>query len=315
MNSGRWCSLAMAAIAGLGAMALPARAESVTSATTAVARAEKPVKVPAGARAELDLEYARAADGRALRLDLYRPAEGGPFPVVVWIHGGGWRGGTKITGAQRAAEWLLPAGIAVASIEYSLSQQLTFPAQIEECKAAVRWLRAHAEEYELDPDHFGTWGSSAGGHLASLVGVAGDVAALEGTLGNPEQSSRVQAVVNWWGITDLEGMDVFRKHAPNTMTAQFLGVEPLKDPAKTRLGSPIHHVTPDDPPFLHFHGRQDASVPVDQGERFHAALEAQGVESRLVLFEGGHAGKGLDMKGQGVDRQVVEFFSRHLKGN
>ena len=300
--------IAFLSIALIVAAAAADPAKGADAPTTATARR---VEVAAGAVAKLDLQYAESQDGRPLLLDLYRPAEGGPFPVVVWIHGGGWRAGTRRTGAQRATEWLLPEGIAVASVEYSLSNQLTFPAQIEECKAAVRWLRAHATEYDLNPERFGAWGSSSGAHLAMLLGVSAEVAALEGSLGNTGQSSRVQAVVDWWGHSDLNEIDRVRNSEPNSSVTALLGVAPKDDPEKGMLGSPMAYVPADDAPFLIFHGREDPSVPLAQSEIFHAALQKAGVESALSLYDGGHAGRGLDF---GAARtQVVEFFVRHLE--
>src|SRR4029077_7199543 len=127
------------------------------------------------------------------KLDLYLPKSAdGPLPLVVWVHGGAWRAGSK---EQTPALFLLTRGYAVASINYRLSQHARFPAQIEDCKAAIRWLRAHAEEYNLAPDHFGAWGASAGGPLVALLGTSGDVKELEGHEGPPDESSRVQAVV------------------------------------------------------------------------------------------------------------------------
>jgi acetyl esterase/lipase len=155
---------------------------------------------PAGGRVFKDLAYVEPGHERQ-RLDLYLPPAGDrPTPVIVWVHGGGWAGGSK---ARTPASRMVQAGFAVAAINYRLSQHAIFPAQIHDCKAAIRWLRAHAAEYRLDPKHIGVWGSSAGGHLVALMGTSNGVADLEGQLGHPEQSSDIQAVVDWFGPTDF----------------------------------------------------------------------------------------------------------------
>src|SRR5882724_12604171 len=151
-------------------------------------------------RIDRDVEYARVGN-RPLLLDLYlRDASTEPAPVVVWIHGGGWSAGDKFpTPAAR----LVAAGYAVASIEYRLTGEAKFPAQIHDCKAAIRWLRASARKYNLDAAHIGVWGHSSGGHLVSLLGTSGDVKELEGAEGNTDQSSRVQAVCDFCGPSDF----------------------------------------------------------------------------------------------------------------
>src|SRR5882724_887911 len=151
-------------------------------------------------RIDRDVEYARVGN-RPLLLDLYlRDASTEPAPVVVWIHGGGWSSGDKFpTPAAR----LVAAGYSVASVEYRLTGEAKFPAQIYDCKAAIRWLRANARKYNIDSAHIGVWGHSSGGHLVSLLGTSGNVEELEGAEGNLDQSSRVQAVVDFSGPTDL----------------------------------------------------------------------------------------------------------------
>ena len=164
--------------------------------------------VPAGVKAMRDVEYARV-DGKPLLLDLYLPAKAAqPMPVIVWIHGGAWRAGSK---ERCPAIPMAAQGYAVASINYRLTNVATFPAQIYDCKAAIRWMRAHAKEYGFDPDRIGVWGGSAGGHLVSLLGTSGGVKELEGDVGgNLNFSSRVQAVAVFCGpnsfrIEDLKG--------------------------------------------------------------------------------------------------------------
>src|SRR5262245_50032586 len=164
-------------------------------------------QLPPGVKALRDIEYAKVGD-ISLKLDLYlpEPRPAAPVPLVVWVHGGAWQAGSK---DQTPAVPLVRRGLAVASVGYRLSQVARFPAQIEDCKAAVRWLRAHAAEHAIDGRHIGAWGSSAGGHLVALLGTSGDVDELEGEAGNLDQSSRVQVVVDWFGPTDFTRMSAY----------------------------------------------------------------------------------------------------------
>ena len=169
-------------------------------ALPAKAQQPKGPKLPEGTKVERDLAY--GPNGERNKLDLYLPPKAdSPLPLIIWVHGGAWLGGSKAGGGS--ALRMLGRGYAVASINYRLSNQAKFPAQIEDCKAAVRFLRANAKKYNLDPDRFGAWGASAGGHLVALLGTTGDVKELEGDGRNKEVSSRVQAVCDWFGPTDL----------------------------------------------------------------------------------------------------------------
>jgi len=242
-----------------------------------------------------DLEYA-VVDGVSLKLDLYlpvaRPAD--PVPLVLWVHGGAWRAGSK--DATYAPD-TLGESYAVASIDYRLSDVALFPAQIHDVKAAVRWLRAHAERFGVDPARFGAWGSSAGGHLVALLGVTCGDADLEGTVGDHlDQSSCVQAICDFFGPTDFFAL--VEQRGPDTRRPmpedQLLGgsVEELSDLA--RLASPFYHIDPDDPPFLILHGSDDQTVPVEQSIAFDEALRAAGVDTTLIVIEG--AGHGFPRK-------------------
>src|SRR5262249_44838326 len=165
-------------------------------ASFATAQPARP-KLPEGTKAHANLEYVPGGHARQ-RLDLYVPAKADtPLPVIVWVHGGAWLGGGK--GGGGPAVPLVGKGYAVASINYRLSQHAVFPAQIEDCKAAIRWLRANAKTYNLNPERIGVWGASAGGHLVALLGTSGDALDREGKGGNADQSSRVQAAVGFFG--------------------------------------------------------------------------------------------------------------------
>jgi acetyl esterase/lipase len=262
-----------------------------------------------------DQEFARpGGKGGALKLDLFLPTAGTrPYPVVVWIHGGGWQSGRK---DQCPARYLGPKGYAVASISYRLSQQARFPAQIEDCKAAVRWIRANAAFYGLDADRIGAWGSSAGGHLAALLGTTGDVAALEGTGGSPGVSSRVQAVCDWFGPTDFLQMDAhapadsrIQHDSPASPESKLVGGPIQENKEACAKASPLTYISRDDPPFLIMHGDKDNLVPIHQSEILHAALRRVGLESTFLPVEG--AGHGFS--GDEHYKKVEEFFDRHLK--
>jgi acetyl esterase/lipase len=261
-------------------------------------------------RIDRDVEYARVGN-RPLRLDLYlREAFTEPAPVVVWIHGGGWSMGDKFpTPAAR----LVAAGYAVASVEYRLTGEAKFPAQIHDCKAAIRWLRANARKYNLDSTHIGVWGHSSGGHLVSLLGTSGHVKELEGDEGNLDQSSRVQAVVDFSGPADLLRTDPSgAKPKDNDGYRAFIGGPLLDHQDIAKAASPLTYVSSDNPPFLIVHGTADRTVMPRQGEWFVAALKHAGVDATLEYV----AGAGHDMKQvqtAAIAEEVTGFFDKHLR--
>ena len=175
-------------------------AVALCAANTAAQPKSQPV--PEGVTVHRDLEYVEKGHARN-KLDVYQPKSEGALPVVVWIHGGAWQTGSK---ENCPALFLSEKGYAVVSVNYRLSGHAVFPAQIEDCKAALRWVRANAKVYNLNPERIGVWGSSAGGHLAALLGTSGEVEALEGKGGNAKQSSRVQCAVDFFGPTDFAKM-------------------------------------------------------------------------------------------------------------
>ena len=256
--------------------------------------ARKEPALPAGARKLADLEYAKV-DGKSLRLDLYLPAKreaGAPLPLVAWIHGGGWQSGSKERCPFAA---LCGEGYAVASIEYRLTDVATFPAQIHDCKAAIRWLRAHAKEYGLDADRIGVVGSSAGGHLVALLGTSGDVKEIEGSVGgNLAYSSRVQAVADFCGPAALaEGGALVPENADQRdrkALTKLLGGPLSENREKARQASPVSYVTSDDPPFLIVHGDEDPLVPLNQSQVLAARLEQAKVPCKLHVVKGGGHG-------------------------
>lgn len=243
-----------------------------------------PARLPAGVKVERNLDYVKDGHERN-KLDLYLPEMADkPLPVVVWIHGGAWKAGSKDRCPVAA---LSGKGYAVASINYRLLQHGDFPAQIEDCKAALRWLRASAKKYNLDGEHIGVMGHSAGGHLSGLLGTSGDIKDLEGKGGNAEQSSRVQAAVVIAG--------------------------PLGIPSRNRTqGNMLTHITKDDPPFLIVHGEDDTTVRFSQGERLNEALKKAGLDVTFVPKKGaGHVG--TVFYDADAMKQYQEFFDKHLK--
>ena len=268
--------------------------------------------VPSGVKALRDIEYDRVGENKLL-LDLYLREEkpDKALPVIVWIHGGAWLAGDK---RNCPAVRLATRGYAVASINYRLSQEAVFPAQIHDCKSAIRWVRANAEKYGMDADRIGVWGSSAGGHLVALLGTSGEVDELEGEGGNLEQSSRVQAVCDFFGPTDFlsileAGGDVGETDISPVTTLLGGPVEENKE--KAAQASPVTHVSKDDPPFLIMHGDRDRVVPLEQSKVLHEALKKAGVESTFHVVEG--AGHGFG--GAGIMKMVQAFFNKHLKGS
>ncbi len=276
-------------------------------------------QVPDGVAAHRNLVYASVGD-RKLHLDLYipedRPAK--PMPLVVWVHGGGWRNGSK-AGINRAAP-VLERGYLLASVEYRLSGEAIFPAAIADCKAALRWLRANASKYGIDPDRIAAWGSSAGGHLVALLGTASDVREWDAMHPeNQDVSSRPTVVCNWFGPTDFLRMNDFEGRidhdAPQSPESLFIGGPIQQMPEKTQRANPIRYVSGDDPPMLLMHGEKDQAVPYNQSELLFAALEKAGVKSRLYKVVGGdHGFRGAtEDTPEELVEMAAEFFDRHLK--
>lgn len=267
-----------------------------------------------GVAAWRDLEYGRAGEV-PLRLDLYVPENpDGALPLVLWIHGGGWRSGSKV---HCPALFLTRRGYAVASVDYRLVPDAVFPAQIQDCKAAVRWLRAHAQEYRLDPKRFGVWGASAGGHLAALLGTAGDVPQFDAPIGDMGQSSRVQAVCDFFGPVDFTPLlhlpPDHPRAAAHSAVSQLLGGPLREREGLVRLASPVTHVSPDDPPFLIVHGSNDEGVPISQSRSLFEALQKAGVPCSLHIVEGAGHGMGGMRDSAELEAKVAAFFDQHLK--
>jgi acetyl esterase/lipase len=280
-----------------------------------------------------DLEYAtyqHQGQTKSLLLDLYLPQTRTvePSPLLIYIHGGGWREFNK---EICPGEIVAQKGWAIACINYRYSTEAIFPAQIHDAKGAVRWLRANAQEYNLDPERFGAWGASAGGHLSALLGTSEGVAALEGDRGNLDYSSSVQAVSNWYGPTDFtevtptftkpispEVLEQYRGqpwYLYTVVTTELLGGSVAEKPELAQAANPITYIDPQDPPFMVLHGDLDKIVPVSQSEILVSALQSQGVPVTFVRKpEMTHSYQGEN--GEKFDPELIDlaldFFEQTL---
>lgn len=293
---------------GLGALAQQANPKGNQKGGPAAAR------VPEGVKAYRDMEYVENGHERN-KLDLFVPEKAdGPLPLLIWVHGGGWQNGSK-EGCPPLREGYTDRGFAVASINYRLSGHATFPAQIEDCKAAIRWLRANAKKYNLDPKRFGVWGSSAGGHLVALIGTSGGVKEFD--VGpNLDQSSAVQAVCDYYGPTDFITFVTtprYESHAkPDAPEAKLIGGAVLENKDKAAKVNPITYVSRDDPPFLIVHGDKDTTVPINQSQLLFEALKKNGTQVHFHTIHGaGHGRPGFGAPE--ITTQVAAFFDKFLK--
>lgn len=258
-----------------------------------------------------DLVYAEV-DGQKLQLDLLVPSAVKKPRLIVYIHGGSWMKGSR---KQTPVQWLTQEGFALASISYRFSDKAIFPAQIHDAKAAIRWLRAQQDKYGYDASRIGVCGTSAGGHLAVLLGTSGGVKELEGTVGEHlQQSSRVQAVVDWYGPADfiLRSKTQPQHNKPGASSYQLLGGAPAEKVELAALASGVTHVSADDPPLLIFHGDKDTTVLLDQSERLRDVYKTAGLDVTLqVIPAGRHDGNAAYFSGDSR-RLVVDFFRKQL---
>lgn len=260
---------------------------------------------------EAGIEFAKA-DGQSLQLNLARPKTAtGRLPAILCIHGGGFRAG-KREGWDARCKLLAEQGYVAATVTYRLAPKYQFPAAVEDVKAGVRWLRANAEKYSIDPDRIGVIGDSAGGHLAQFLGVTGGVAQFEGDGGNPGVSSSVRCVVNYYGPSDLT-----KSYGKSVDAAEvlplWLGGDATKEHRRHILASPLYWVTPSAAPTLLLQGTEDKYVNHEQAVWMHDRLKAAEVEVEFISLEGaGHGFKGPD-----ADRAwkaALAFFEKHLRG-
>lgn len=358
------CSIIAVCLASTGAAQPPSQPATPPAGQRPGFPALQSFRPPEGARVLRDRVYAKApgAAGEVeLKLDLFLPPPGPAsltnngqgVPLVIWIHGGGWRSGNQ---RRTPALFLLEQGFAVASITYRLTPQATWPAQIHDCQAALRWLRATSGEHGIDPARVGVWGASAGGHLAALVGLAADVPALAGDIGDhDEQPLGVRAVVDWFGPSDFTGLipagaaqndaaddrgaedfgdpeaDADQKPASPppedgagrdrgataggiAMIRQLIGAGPRENPEAYRQASPVTHVSAGDPPFLIMHGERDRLVNPRQSRVLHEALQRAGVPSELVMLEGAGHGDSPKFFDAEARTKIIAFFNQHVRG-
>jgi acetyl esterase/lipase len=271
--------------------------------------AQQPPKlaVPDSVTFEPDIEYANAG-GESLKLDLARPKEAkGPLPVVVCIHGGGFRAGNRY-GYRSVCVKLAQQGYAAVTISYRLAPKHQFPAAILDCKSAVRWVRANAAKYQFDPNKIGVTGGSAGGHLAQFLGVTADVKEFDppGT-----GSTAVTCVVNVYGPSDFT-----KSYGKSVDAAEvlplWLGGDLTKERLKHIKASPLNWVTPNAAPTLCIHGTEDKYVAHEQAVWMVERLKSCGVEAELLTLEGaGHGFKGADA--EKAEKATIAWFDKHLK--
>jgi acetyl esterase/lipase len=311
----RLSALFVALVCSVACLAAPAVAEEK-------AAPPKQAGLPEGIQAERDILYVPGGDP-AQSLDLYLPTKPSdkPRPLIVWIHGGGWQAGNK---AGCPAMGFVSDGYAAASVEYRFSQKAVFPAQIQDCQAAIRWLRANSKKYNIDPDHIGVWGESAGGHLVALLGTSGGKKAFAPIGGNEDQSDRVQAVCDWYGPADFNTVigqaaedknvkNVFKWNSSNDPYSALIGGGLGESKEKGDAVSPVHYVSKDNPPILIMHGTHDALVPFAQSEELVDALRKAGVDATLQKFPGAGHGGGV-FHSPAARNQIKTFFDKNLKG-
>ena len=279
-------------------------------------RRRNTVNIPEGVTVYRDLIYGQVGE-RKLPLDLYLPPDtSAPVPVVIWVHGGGWRNGAKGNGGR--ARNMTTRGFAVVDVEYRLSGEALFPAQIEDCKTAVRWVRANAKKYNLDSDRIGAWGSSAGGHLVALMGLTHDEKAFE-TLEHGQYSSRVQAVCNWYGPTDFLRMNDFEGRidhdSADSPESRLIGGPIQENEEKVAAANPITYVSKNDPPMLIVHGEKDRAVPYNQSELLYAAMKKAGLD--VALYKVVNADHGFRNatrdSAASLFEMAAQFLEKHLK--
>ena len=258
---------------------------------------------------ERDIEFANP-DNQHLQVNVARPKGGeGLLPAVVCIHGGGFRAG-KRESYDRLCVTLAERGYVAVTVTYRLAPAYPFPAAVQDCKAAVRWLRANAAKYRVDPARIGVTGGSAGGHLAQFLGVTEGVKEFEGE-GNPDRSSAVACVVNFYGPSDLTKSYGASVDAAEVLPL-FFGGDLSTKRREHITGSPLYWVTPNAAPTLCVHGTEDKYVACEQAGWIVDRLKASAVEAELLTLEGaGHGFKGADL--EKAEKALMAFFDKHLK--
>jgi acetyl esterase/lipase len=256
-----------------------------------------------------DIEYATVGDHKLL-LDIYQPPNVAKAPLVVWVHGGAWRAGSK---NSVPITRLLHHGFAIASVDYRLSPVAKFPAQVHDIKAAIRFLSANAAKYRFDVNRFIVAGSSAGGHLAALVGVSNGVTQLEGDIGDESsESSQVHSIISFYGASNLQ--TILSQSTPHGLSVRvpaldlLLGGQPEKESKLAKLASPVTHVDASDPPLLLIHGDQDPQMPINQAHELHGKYQLLNLPVEFEVVHGGvHGGKGF------FEDVMIDRVAKYLK--
>lgn len=257
-----------------------------------------------------NLVYAEAGN-RKLLLDIYKPANKKDPYLIVWIHGGAWRSGSK----ESPPLGLLSAGYAIASVDFHLSTEAPYPAQVFDIKAAIRFLRGNARQYGYRKDKIIIWGASSGGHLAALVGTTNNNNELEGTLGNyASESSSVQGVVDFYGPANL--LTILSQSTPHGISVRAPAMEilfgkPVEQVQEiARKASPVYQVDKSDPPMLIVHGDQDNQVPVNQSIELMEAYKKNNLKVQLEYIAG--AGHGDKVYYQPEVQSMMEKFLQEI---
>ncbi|GAB97437.1 acetyl esterase/lipase [Kineosphaera limosa] len=300
---------------------------AVTQTPTAPATPEQPIEPK-----RTDILYAQ--DGKEEhKLDLYMPGAdtdkgAGPYPTVVFVHGGGWAAGDKsdINNEEiqmnQLRDVLLQNGYAIASVNYRVVPNGTFPEPVQDISAAVRFLKSHANQYWLDPDRFVMMGDSAGGHLATMTGVSSDDKELQGDIGITDTDTKVKAIVGYYGLYDLTKRTEDQQNGPcqrarpgaESSHGRLIGADPDSPEGEpiAAKASPVTYVNANTPPVLMFHGSQDCTTPPPQAERFKAALEAAGVPVELTIIDAAHADPKF-FTAQELKDQLIRFLDTYVK--
>ncbi|MBT3707946.1 MAG: alpha/beta hydrolase [Gammaproteobacteria bacterium] len=259
-----------------------------------------------------DVEFA-VVQGQSLKLDLYLPDKPKGSGLVVWIHGGGWHKGSK---EKCFITWLPQHGYTVASISYRLSSVAKFPAQLHDCKGAVRWLRANAGKYGYNPQRIFVAGASAGGHLTALMATTSGHKLLEGKVGgNLDRSSSVQGAIDYYGPTDFilrSKTQPSRANEKGSVVYELLGGGAHEKVAAAKLASACYHVSKDDPPLLVFHGTKDRTVLQDQSQAIATAYKKAGLPIKLHIIEGASHGGNSFYSGENAKR-LLEFLKSRIE--
>jgi acetyl esterase/lipase len=259
-----------------------------------------------------DLIYA-AVDGKELKLDLYLPPNNSNPMLVMWVHGGAWRRGSR----DFVPKFFVENGIATASLDFRPSTEGKFPAAVHDIKAAIRFLRAKASEYGYKVDRIGIAGGSSGGHLAALVGVSNEHPELEGTLGEHlRESSEVHAIISYYGASNLTS--ILSQSTPHGLEVRkpalelLLGGQPESVPELARLASPVFHIDRNDPPLLLIHGDQDVQMPVNQALELEGKYREHNLDVQLEVIHGAAHG-GEEFYSGEYAKLALNFLRRALR--